>query len=271
MPSKSSDKSSKSKKNAKEDVPKKSKAKKVKDEEPESNESSSPVTVADLLTEYAEKETEIKLRVKERAVIFTKLSKAAMKSEKKKKRGENAKPANERKLPINPKFYDFVKTALKDDKFSDETTDLVNAEVTGKKCEITRRLIQKVVHAYISFNGFGGERDAQYKTDKALKTLFSLTKDDDFRFQTIPTMITRIFPKVTDAEKAASKKSATKTATKTAKKKASKPETEDEESEDEASDDEDGDASEDDDGSDDESSEEESVAPAPKKKSKSKK
>ena len=137
---------------------------------------------------------------KEADKFHTKLAKEAKKKNKRVNTDPNKKPAGfETPVLIPDKFHKFITNGLKKNKFSEEKTTELNEKNLQSDSMIPRSIVTRMVYDYIKHSNLYEENAEQnkrfIKPDEAIKTLFSMTDQEEIGFFNFQTYVCRLFPK----------------------------------------------------------------------------
>ena len=142
---------------------------------------------------------------KEANRLHHKVAKEAKKKNKRVNTDPNKKPAGfETPVPIPDKFYKFISNGLKNNKFSEEKTLELNEKNLQSDSLIARSIVTRMVYDYIKHSNLYEENSEQnkrfIKPDEAVKTLFSMTNEEEIGFFNFQTYVCRLFPKKVKAQ-----------------------------------------------------------------------
>jgi hypothetical protein len=142
---------------------------------------------------------------KEANRLHHKVAKEAKKKNKRVNTDPNKKPAGfETPVLIPDKFYKFISNGLKNNKFSEEKTLELNEKNLQSDSLIARSIVTRMVYDYIKHSNLYEENSEQnkrfIKPDEAVKTLFSMTNEEEIGFFNFQTYVCRLFPKKVKAQ-----------------------------------------------------------------------
>ena len=143
---------------------------------------------------------------KEANKFHSKTEKDAKKKNKRVNTDPNKKPAGfETPVLIPDKFYKFISSGLKKNKFSEEKTKELEEKNLQDNSMIPRSIVTRMVYDYIKHLNLyeeNAEHNKRFiKPDEAIKTLFSMTDTEEIGFFNFQTYVCRLFPKSVKAKK----------------------------------------------------------------------
>ena len=151
---------------------------------------------------------------KEADKFHAKTAKEARKKNRRNNSDPNKKPSGfETPVLIPDNFFKFISNGLKKNKFSEQKTEELKEKNYKADSMIPRSIVTRMVYDYVKtqqlYEDIIDENTDQnkrsIKPDEAIKTLFSMTEDEEIGFFNFQTYVCRLFPKIDKSKKTSDK------------------------------------------------------------------
>ena len=151
---------------------------------------------------------------KEADKLHAKTAKEARKKNRRNNSDPNKKPSGfETPVLIPDNFFKFISNGLKKNKFSEQKTEELKEKNYQADSMIPRSIVTRMVYDYVKtqqlYEDIVDENTDQnkrsIKPDEAIKTLFSMTENEEIGFFNFQTYVCRLFPKIDKSKKTSDK------------------------------------------------------------------